>query len=217
MFYVLIKQNAFKSGTFVDILAPCHCEADTYNGLNWRGSSSSWERMYFCPSCFFLFFIYTRSWRLFLQTRGCCTCTMANTQEQEARVSMKVQEMEADSTKGKQYFGWNSFWWPIRPQCQYDLPLPLPAFMSLGLLCATQWPLIKDWVEALRRQWRHSYQIPTSQDSERPPKSSSWMVCHTDIVRHWVYFHLKIIIGALPTNLCTALKAKITVNYLDTW
>lgn len=83
-------------------------------------------------------FLYTKSWRLFLQTRGCCTYVAANTQEQEATVSMKVHEMEADSAKGKQYFGWSLFWWPIRPQCLYDLPLPLPAFMCLGLLCRTQ-------------------------------------------------------------------------------
>lgn len=85
-----------------------------------------------------LFFLHTRSWRLFLRTRGCCTYAVANTQEQEATVSMKVHEMEADSAEGKQYFGWSSFWWPIRPQCLYDLPLPLPAFMCLGLLCGTQ-------------------------------------------------------------------------------
>lgn len=128
--------------------------------LNCRGSSSSWNRVYFCPS----FFLRTRSCRLFLQTRGCCTYAAANTQEQEATVSMKVHEMEADSAMGKQYFGWSSFWWPIRPRCLYDLPLPLPAFMCLGPLCGTQWPLIKDWAKALRRPWRHSYQMPHSSE-----------------------------------------------------
>lgn len=34
------------------MLAPCHFEAETVKVLNWRGSSSSWERMYFCPSFF---------------------------------------------------------------------------------------------------------------------------------------------------------------------
>lgn len=84
------------------------------------------------------FFLHTKCWRLFLQTTGCCTYVAANTQEQEATASMKVYEMEADSAEGKQYFGWSSSWWPIRPQCLYDLPLPLPAFMCLGLLCGTQ-------------------------------------------------------------------------------
>lgn len=45
---------------------------------------------------------------------------------------MKVHEMEADSGEGKQYFGLGSFWRPIRPQCLYDLALPLPAFMCSG-------------------------------------------------------------------------------------
>lgn len=134
--------------------------------LNWRRGSSSGDRMYFCPS----FFLHTRSWRLFLQTRGCCTHGVANTLEQEATVSMKVHEMEADSGKGKQYFGWGLFWWPIRPRCLYDLPLPLPAFMCLGLLCGTQWPLIKDWAQALRQPWRHSYQMPSSQNSKSLPE-----------------------------------------------
>lgn len=74
----------------------------------------------------------------FYRLGGCCTSAVANTQEQEATVSMKAHEMEADSAEGKQYFGWSSFWWPIRPQCLYDLALPLPAFMCLGLLCGTQ-------------------------------------------------------------------------------
>lgn len=39
---------------------------------------------------FFFFFFHTRSRRLFLETRGCCTSAAANTQEQEANVSMKV-------------------------------------------------------------------------------------------------------------------------------
>lgn len=129
---------------------------------------------------FLSLFFHIRSKRLFLQTRGCCTCAAANTQEQEAKASMKVHEMEADSNKGKQYFGWSSFWRPIRPQCLYDLPLPLPAFMCLVLLCVTQWPLIKDWAEARRQQWRHSYQISSSQNSTRPPKIRGCMVCHTE-------------------------------------
>lgn len=45
---------------------------------------------------------------------------------------MKVHEMEADSGEGKQYSGPGSFWRPIRPQCLYDLALPLPAFMCWG-------------------------------------------------------------------------------------
>lgn len=149
------------------------------NFLNCRRSSSSWGQ-----NVFLSLFFHTRSWRLFLQTRGCCTYAVANTQEQEATVSMKVHEMEADSAKGKQYFGWSSFWWPIRPQCLYDLPLPLPAFMCLGLLCGTQWPLIKDWAQALRRPWRHPYQMPTSQNSARPPEINGCMDCHTDRLRH---------------------------------
>lgn len=75
-------------------------------------------------------FLYSKSLRLFLQTRGCCTYAAANTQEQEAQVSMKVHEMEADSAEGKQYFGWSSFCRPITAQCLYDLPFPLPALMS---------------------------------------------------------------------------------------
>lgn len=123
-----------------------------------------------------LFSVYTRSWRLFLQTKGCFTYAVANTQEQEATVSMKVHEMEADSAKGKQYFGWSSFWWPIRPQSLYDLPLPLPAFICLELLCGTQWPLIKDWAQALRQQWRHSYQMPSSLNSARLPETwNQWL------------------------------------------
>lgn len=98
--------------------------------------------------------------------------------------------MEADSAKGKQYFGWSSFWWPIRPQCLYDLALPLPAFMCLGLLCGTQWPLIKDWAQALRRLWRHSYQMPSSQNSARPPEINACIVSHwrsetMSIFRFW--------------------------------
>lgn len=158
---VLTQHGAFQSGTpgtIADMLAPCHAEAGSVKVLSWRGSSSSWERIISVP-----LFFHIRSERLFLQTRGCCTYAAANTQEQEAKASMKVHEMEADSNKGKQYFGWSSFWRPIRPQCLYDLPLPLPAFMCLVLLCVTQWPLIKDWAEVRRQQWRHSYQISSSE------------------------------------------------------
>lgn len=87
---------------------------------------------------FLSFFFHTRSWRLFLQTRGSCTSAVANTQEQEGNVSMKVHKIEADRAQGKQSFGRGSFWWPIRSPSLYDLALPLPAFMCLGLLCSTQ-------------------------------------------------------------------------------
>lgn len=85
-----------------------------------------------------LSFLHTRSSRLFLQTKGCCTYAAANTLEQEATVSMKVHEMEADSAEGKQYFGKGSFCWPIRLRGLDDLALPLPAFMRRGLLRGTQ-------------------------------------------------------------------------------
>lgn len=42
------------SETFVGMLAPCHIAGETKNVfLNCRGSSSSWDRMYFCPSFLF--------------------------------------------------------------------------------------------------------------------------------------------------------------------
>lgn len=83
------------------------------------------------------------------------------------------------STRWKQIAPRENNIWPIRPQCLYDLALPLPAFMCLGVLCATQWPLIKDWARALRRLWRHSYQMSTSQNSARPPEFRGCIVWHS--------------------------------------
>lgn len=151
---------------------------------NCTGSCLSFElcrRLFLMRQNVFLsfFFFHARSWRLFLQTRGCCTSTVANTQEQEANVSMKVHKIEADRAQGKQWFCWGSFWWPIRSPSLHDLPLPLPAFMCLGLLGPTQWPLIKDGAKAVRRQWRRSYQILTSHNSARPPRVSDCITFHT--------------------------------------
>jgi len=116
------------SETFVGMLALCHIEGETVNVFELKGKLCLMGTE--CISVPLI--LHTTSRRLFLQNRGCCTYAAANTQEQEATISMKVHEMEADSATGKQYLGWSSFWWPIRPKCLYDWPLPLPAFMCVS-------------------------------------------------------------------------------------
>lgn len=86
----------------------------------------------------FFFFFPHKVLEIICTDEGCCTSAVANTQEQEANVSMKVHKIEADRAQRKQSFGGGSFWWPIRSPSLYDLPLPLPTFMCLGLLCSTQ-------------------------------------------------------------------------------
>lgn len=148
--------------------------------------------MYFCPSFSshkVLQIIFTDLGDVVLMQQP----TPKNRKPQFLWKSTRWKQIEV---KGKQYFGWSSFCRPIRPQCLYDLPLPLPAFMCLGLLCGTQWPLIKDWAQALRQPWRHSYQMPTSQNSARPPEINGCIVSHghtqtMNIFRLWFKFIVK--------------------------
>lgn len=140
--------------------------------LNCRGSSSSWGQNVFLSLSFFT----QGPGDYFYRLGGCCTYAAANTQEQEATVSMKVHEMEADSAKGKQYFGWSSFWWPIRPHCLVWFTTSSTCFYVFGGCCVEHNdPLIKDWAPTLRRWWRHPYQMPTSQNA-RPPEISGCVV-----------------------------------------